>query len=223
MADRGQITGALLDGPLALDTAISPKAAAIKKIVSPVAGRANVLVVPDLEAGNMLAKSLSFLGGADAAGIVLGARVPIILTSRAEHTPHPSRFLRGRRHGRGGAPQGRGSDSLIRRLCMNTAQLRPVLEGQRALVIGMANEDSIAYGCAKAFRSVGADLAISWLNEKARRFSSRSPETSKPRSPARSTFPSRASWRPSSSRFTRDRGRLDILVHSIAFAPKADL
>ena len=74
MADRGQITGALLDGPLALDNAISPEAAAIKKIASPVAGRANVLVVPDLEAGNMLAKSLSFLAGADAAGIVLGAR-----------------------------------------------------------------------------------------------------------------------------------------------------
>jgi len=84
MADRGQITGALLDGPLALDNAISPEAAAIKHIVSPVAGRANVLVVPDLEAGNMLAKSLSFLAGADAAGIVLGARVPIILTSRAD-------------------------------------------------------------------------------------------------------------------------------------------
>ncbi len=83
MADRGQITGALLDGPLALDNAISPEAAAIKHIVSPVAGRANVLVVPDLEAGNMLAKSLSFLAGADTAGIVLGARVPIILTSRA--------------------------------------------------------------------------------------------------------------------------------------------
>jgi phosphate acetyltransferase len=84
MADRGQITGALLDGPLALDNAISPTAAAIKKITSPVAGRANVLVVPDLEAGNMLAKSLSFLAHADAAGIVLGARVPIILTSRAD-------------------------------------------------------------------------------------------------------------------------------------------
>jgi phosphate acetyltransferase len=84
MADRGQITGALLDGPLALDNAISPEAAAIKHIVSPVAGRANVLVVPDLEAGNMLAKSLSFLAHADAAGIVLGARVPIILTSRAD-------------------------------------------------------------------------------------------------------------------------------------------
>ena len=84
MAERGQITGAFLDGPLALDNAISPKAAAIKNIVSPVAGRANVLVVPDLEAGNMLAKSLSFLAKADAAGIVLGARVPIILTSRAD-------------------------------------------------------------------------------------------------------------------------------------------
>jgi phosphate acetyltransferase len=84
MADRKQITGALLDGPLALDNAISPEAAQIKKIDSPVAGRANVLVVPDLEAGNMLAKSLSFLANADAAGIVLGARVPIILTSRAD-------------------------------------------------------------------------------------------------------------------------------------------
>ena len=84
MADRGQITGGVLDGPLALDNAISEEAAAIKQIVSPVAGRANVLVVPDLEAGNMLAKSLTFLAGADAAGIVLGARVPIILTSRAD-------------------------------------------------------------------------------------------------------------------------------------------
>jgi phosphate acetyltransferase len=84
MADRGQITGALLDGPLALDNAISHEAAAIKHISSPVAGRANVLVVPDLEAGNMLAKSLSFLASADCSGIVLGARVPIILTSRAD-------------------------------------------------------------------------------------------------------------------------------------------
>jgi phosphate acetyltransferase len=84
MADRGQITGAIVDGPLALDNAISLESVAIKKIDSPVAGRANVLVVPDLEAGNMLAKSLSFLAGADAAGIVLGAKVPIILTSRAD-------------------------------------------------------------------------------------------------------------------------------------------
>jgi len=84
MADRGQITGGVLDGPLALDNAISLEAASIKKIASPVAGRANVLIVPDLEAGNMLAKSLSFLAKADAAGIVLGAKVPIILTSRAD-------------------------------------------------------------------------------------------------------------------------------------------
>jgi len=84
MADRGQITGGVLDGPLALDNAISAEAAAIKQIVSPVAGRADILIVPDLEAGNMLAKSLSFLASADAAGIVLGARVPIVLTSRAD-------------------------------------------------------------------------------------------------------------------------------------------
>ena len=84
MADRGQITGGILDGPLALDNAIDLQAAKIKRIDSPVAGRANILVVPDLEAGNMLAKSLTFLAGADAAGIVLGARVPIILTSRAD-------------------------------------------------------------------------------------------------------------------------------------------
>jgi len=86
MADREQITGALVDGPLALDNAIDLGAARIKRIRSPVAGQANVLVVPDLEAGNMLAKSLTFLADADAAGIVLGARVPIILTSRADST-----------------------------------------------------------------------------------------------------------------------------------------
>jgi len=84
MADRKQITGGLLDGPLALDNAIDLNAAKIKKIDSPVAGRADILVAPDLEAGNMLAKSLSFMADADAAGIVLGARVPIILTSRAD-------------------------------------------------------------------------------------------------------------------------------------------
>jgi phosphate acetyltransferase len=84
MADRGQITGGLLDGPLAFDNAISPEAARIKGLNSPVAGRAQILVVPDLEAGNMLAKNLTFLAHADAAGIVLGARVPIILTSRAD-------------------------------------------------------------------------------------------------------------------------------------------
>jgi phosphate acetyltransferase len=84
MADRGQITGGILDGPLALDNAIDLTAAKIKKIDSPVAGQADILVVPDLEAGNMLAKSLTFMAGADAAGVVLRARVPIILTSRAD-------------------------------------------------------------------------------------------------------------------------------------------
>ena len=84
MAERGQITGGILDGPLAFDNAIDPEAARIKGIASPVAGRAQILVVPDLEAGNMLAKNLTFLAKADAAGIVLGARVPIILTSRAD-------------------------------------------------------------------------------------------------------------------------------------------
>jgi len=84
MADRGQITGGVLDGPLALDNAIDLAAARIKKIDSPVAGKADILVVPDLEAGNMLAKSLTFMANADAAGIVLGARVPVILTSRAD-------------------------------------------------------------------------------------------------------------------------------------------
>lgn len=84
MAQRGQIHGAILDGPLAFDTAVSLEAATIKQLHSPVAGRADILVVPDLEAGNMLAKQLEYLGGAKAAGIVLGARVPIILTSRAD-------------------------------------------------------------------------------------------------------------------------------------------
>lgn len=84
MADRGQITGGVLDGPLAFDNAVSPEAARTKNISSPVAGHADILVVPDLEAGNMLAKQLSYLAGAEAAGIVMGARVPIVLTSRAD-------------------------------------------------------------------------------------------------------------------------------------------
>ncbi len=84
MAERGQITGGVLDGPLAFDNAIDPEAARIKGIISPVAGHAEILLVPDLEAGNMLAKNLTFLSHADAAGIVLGARVPIVLTSRAD-------------------------------------------------------------------------------------------------------------------------------------------
>ena len=84
MADRGQITGGLLDGPLAFDNAVDREAADIKGIKSEVAGRAQILVVPDLEAGNMLAKNLAYFAKADGAGIVLGARVPIILTSRAD-------------------------------------------------------------------------------------------------------------------------------------------
>ena len=84
MADRGQITNAIIDGPLAFDNAISPEAARIKGIQSPVAGKAQILVVPDLEAGNMLAKNLIFLSKADSAGLVLGARVPVVLTSRAD-------------------------------------------------------------------------------------------------------------------------------------------
>jgi phosphotransacetylase/acyl dehydratase len=86
MADRGQITGGILDGPLAFDNAVSADAAKIKHIVSPVAGQADIMLVPDIEAGNMLAKQLEYLAGADGAGIVLGARVPIVLTSRADKT-----------------------------------------------------------------------------------------------------------------------------------------
>jgi phosphate acetyltransferase len=84
MAERGQITGGVLDGPLAFDTAVSVKAAQIKGLVSRVAGQADILVVPDLESGNMLAKQLEYLGGAQLAGIVLGTKVPVILTSRAD-------------------------------------------------------------------------------------------------------------------------------------------
>jgi phosphotransacetylase/acyl dehydratase len=86
MADRGQIRGGIVDGPLAFDNAVSPAAAREKGIVSPVAGQADILLVPDIEAGNMLVKQMTFMGGADAAGIVLGARVPIVLTSRADNT-----------------------------------------------------------------------------------------------------------------------------------------
>ena len=85
MADRGQIRGGVLDGPLAFDNAVSEEAARTKKIVSPVAGKADILLVPDLEAGNMVAKQLQYLAGAESAGIVLGTRVPIVLTSRADN------------------------------------------------------------------------------------------------------------------------------------------
>jgi phosphate acetyltransferase len=84
MADRGQIVGGVIDGPLAFDNAISASAARTKGIVSPVAGCADVLLVPDIESGNMLAKQLQYLAGADSAGVVLGARVPVALTSRAD-------------------------------------------------------------------------------------------------------------------------------------------
>ena len=84
MADRGQIVGGLLDGPLAFDNAVSPEAAAMKGITSEVAGHADILVAPDMEAGNMIAKQMTYLAGAKAAGIVMGARVPVILTSRAD-------------------------------------------------------------------------------------------------------------------------------------------
>lgn len=94
MTDREQITGAIVDGPLAFDNAVNLKAARIKHIHSPVAGRADVLVVPDLEAGNMLAKQLEYLVGAEAAGVVLGARVPIILTSRADSAKRRDWHLR---------------------------------------------------------------------------------------------------------------------------------
>lgn len=87
MADRGQITGGLIDGPLAFDLAVSPEAVATKHIASSVAGAADILIVPNLEAGNMIAKQLDYLAGAAAAGLVLGARVPIILTSRADSAP----------------------------------------------------------------------------------------------------------------------------------------
>jgi phosphotransacetylase len=84
MADRGQITGGVLDGPLAFDNAVSPVSARVKGIVSDVAGQADILVVPDLESGNLLAKQLEYLGGAVSAGLVLGARLPLVLTSRAD-------------------------------------------------------------------------------------------------------------------------------------------
>ena len=90
MSDRGQIVGGLLDGPLAFDNAISPESARAKGIVSLVAGLADILIVPDIEAGNMLAKQLFYLSNAQSAGIVLGARVPIILTSRSD--PEASRL-----------------------------------------------------------------------------------------------------------------------------------
>ena len=224
MADRGQITGALLDGPLALDNAISPEAAAIKKIASPVAGRANVLVVPDLEAGNMLAKSLSFLAQADAAGIVLGARVPIILTSRADSLLTRLASCAVAVMVAAARAQVRVRLHSLKEIPMSDGNIRQVLAGHKALVVGVANDQSIAYGCAKAFRTVGADLAITWLNEQGaalRRAAGAGTRGADHR--RRWTFRSPASWRPCSTASGREWGKLDILVHSIAFAPKEDL
>ena len=110
MADRGQITGGELDGPLAFDNAISPEAARIKGIKSPVAGQAQILVVPDLEAGNMLAKNLTFLSKADAAGIVLGARVPDHPDLARRQCAHAHGVLR-RGHAARPQPDGRKSRS----------------------------------------------------------------------------------------------------------------
>jgi phosphate acetyltransferase/phosphate butyryltransferase len=91
MADRGQIVGGIVDGPLDLDAAIDAEAARIKRIASPIAGAADVLVVPNIEAGNMIYKNLAFMADSQMAGLVVGARVPIILTSRAD-TPDARRF-----------------------------------------------------------------------------------------------------------------------------------
>ena len=115
MADRGQITGGLLDGPLAFDNAISRDAARIKGIVSEVAGDPDILLVPDLEAGNMLAKQLSFLANADSAGLVLGARVPIILTSRCRQRAIANRELR-RRHAGGPCASGDAAGHGVARI-----------------------------------------------------------------------------------------------------------
>ncbi len=172
MADRGQITGALLDGPLAMDNAISLEAAKTKGIASPVAGDADILVAPDLEAGNILAKLLTFLANADAAGLVLGAGADHphqpcrqradthgILRSRPAGCPRPAQPVKstGNRHEQLSPGEQAMSDVPS-----------PPLLGKKALVLGIANEHSIAYGCAWAFRKLGADLAITYLNDKAK-------------------------------------------------------
>lgn len=115
MADRGQIGGGILDGPLAFDNAISEEAAKTKKVVSPVAGRADILLVPDLEAGNILAKQLQYLAGADSAGVVLGTRAPIVLTSRADSVRTrlaSTAVMKLLAHGKGGPQMSRTSEFL---------------------------------------------------------------------------------------------------------------
>ena len=227
MADRGQIVGGILDGPLALDNAISEESAAIKHIVSPVAGRANVLVVPDLEAGNMLAKSLSFLAGADAAGIVLGARVPIILTSRADSVvTRLASCAVASLLGRGAPPQ-RDRGNQMRSDAMpyqpDRSALPPVLSGLNALIVGVANDRSIAWGCAQAMRLAGAEIAMTYLNDKAL-----------PHVEPLAREVGAALLLPLEVRddaqvdalfeaIAQKWGRLDILVHSIAFAPREAL
>ena len=227
MADRGQIVGGILDGPLALDNAISEESAAIKHIVSPVAGRANVLVVPDLEAGNMLAKSLSFLAGADAAGIVLGARVPIILTSRADSVVTrlascavASLLADARRQSASRGNQMR-SDPMPHQ--PDRGALPPVLSGLNALIVGVANDRSIAWGCAQAMRLAGAEIAMTYLNDRAL-----------PHVEPLAREVGAALLLPLEVRddaqvdalfeaIAKKWGRLDILVHSIAFAPREAL
>ena len=208
MADRGQITGAILDGPLALDNAISMDAAAIKHIVSPVAGQANVLIVPDLEAGNMLAKSLRW--PADAAGIVPGARVPIILTSRAVASdaaclPLPS-----------ASRSPRSPRQCCRCHCLGAHERRhPTrLAGHKALS-SVSPTKSIAHGCAK--RSATPRRAVRDLAERQaphvepRRALGR-------RSPGALTSPSPAS--PTGDQIRQRWGKLDILAYPIASAPR---
>jgi phosphotransacetylase len=137
MAERGQITGAVVDGPLAFDNAISREAAAIKGIRSPVAGDPDILLVPDLEAGNILAKQLSFLANADSAGLVLGARVPIILTSRADSVrsriaarPPRSRLTRDGRSGDGRGRRRADRGRRPRRRRVRPGAQRRILEPQ---------------------------------------------------------------------------------------------
>ena len=212
---------------MALDNAISEELAAIKHIVSPVAGRANVLVVPDLEAGNMLAKSLSFLAGADAAGIVLGARVPIILTSRADSVVTrlascavASLLADARRRSASRGNQMR-SDAMPHQ--PDRGALPPVLSGMNALIVGVANDRSIAWGCAQAMRLAGAEIAMTYLNDKAlphveplaREIGAALLLPLEVRDDAQVDALFEA--------IAQKWGRLDILVHSIAFAPREAL
>ncbi len=227
MAERGQITGGTLDGPLALDNAINPEAAAIKNIVSPVAGHANVLVVPDLEAGNMLAKSL------------LISRRSRRRRHRARRAgaDHPDKPRRQRHHPTGlvrrreprrrlPPPQRRCSDPIERRPMPEQASdmAHPaILSGKKALIVGVANDRSIAWGCAEAMHRFGAEIAMTYLNERARPYVE--PLASAVGAPlllpleVRDAAQVDALFEAIESRW----GRLDILVHSIAFAPRQAL